>query len=97
MDTSPEFFSWLANQAAFVEVVVGVFFCLVVAPTLLAGIATGITLLERFVETGLSPTLMLNMAPAFTRSSGTSRWYSGVAGLVSRLTGFAVKRQLQKL
>lgn len=97
MNLSPEFFSWLANQSAFVEVVVGVFFCLVVAPVLLAGIATAITLLEGFVETGLSAIPMLNMAPAGTRSSGTSRWHSGVAELVSRLTGFAIKRQLQKL
>jgi hypothetical protein len=96
MDPSPEFFSWLANQPAFVEVAVGVFFCLVVAPALLAGIATAITLLEGFVETGLSAIPMLNMAPACTRSSGTSRWHSGVAELVSRLTGFGVKRQ-QKL
>ena len=32
MDTPLEFFSWLASQSAFVEVVIGVFFCLVVAP-----------------------------------------------------------------
>jgi hypothetical protein len=96
MNLSPEFFSWLANQSAFVEVMVGVFFCLVVAPVLLAGIATAVTLLEGFVETGLSAIPMLNMAPAFTRSSG-SRWHSGVAELVSRFTGFTVKRQLQKV
>jgi hypothetical protein len=66
MNPSPEFFSWLANQSAFVEVGVGVFFCLVVAPALLAGIATVVTRLERFVETGLSAIPLLNMAPAFT-------------------------------
>jgi hypothetical protein len=92
MDTSLEFFSWLASQSAFVEVVVGVFFCLIVAPALLAGIATGITLLEGLVETGLSTIPMLNRAPAFARSSGPSRLHSGVAELVSRVTGFAVKR-----
>jgi hypothetical protein len=97
MNLSPEFFSWLANQSAFVEVMVGVFFCLVVAPALLAGIATAVTLLEGFVEAGLSAIPMLNMAAAFTRSSGTSRWHSGIAELVSRLTGFAVKRQPQKV
>ena len=98
MNLSPEFFSWLANQSAFVEVVIGVFFCLVVAPATLAGIATAVTRLESFVETGLSAMPMVNnRAPAFTRSSGTSRWHSGVAELVSRLTRFAAKRQLQKL
>jgi len=97
MDTSPEFFSWLANQSAFVEVVIGVFFCLVVAPAILAGIATAVTRLEGFVETGLSAIPMLKLTPAFTRSSGTSRWPSGVAELVSRITGVAVKRLLQKL
>lgn len=97
MDPTPEFFNWLANQSAFVEVVIGVFFCLVVAPVILAGIATVVTRLEGLVETGLSAIPMLNMAPAPTRSSGTSQWYSGVADLVSRVTGLAVKRQLQKL
>lgn len=68
MNPSPEFFSWLANQSAFVEVVVGVFFCLIVAPALLAGIATAVTRLEGFVETGLSAIPMLNVAPAFALS-----------------------------
>ncbi len=68
MNPSPEFFSWLANQSAFVEVAVGVFFCLVVAPALLAGIATVITRLEGFVETGLSAIPLLNKASAFTPS-----------------------------
>jgi hypothetical protein len=97
MNPSPEFFSWLANQSAFVDVMVGVFFCLVVAPVLLAGIATAVTRLEGFVATGLSAIPMLNMAPAFSRSSGKSRWLSGVAELMSRITGFAVKRQLQRV
>ena len=66
MSASPEFFSWLANQSAFVEVLVGVFFCLVVAPALLAAIATVVTRLEGFVETGLSAIPLLNMAPGFT-------------------------------
>ena len=48
MDTPLEFFSWLARQSAFVEVVIGVFFCLVVAPATLAGIATAVTRLEGF-------------------------------------------------
>ena len=96
MDTPLEFFSWLASQSAFVEVVIGVFFCLVVAPATLAGIATAVTRLEGFVETRLSAVPMLNMASASTRSSGTSRWHSGVAELLSRFTGVALKRLLQK-
>lgn len=96
MDLSFEFFSWLANQSAFVEVVIGVFFCLVIAPATLAGIAAAVTRLERFVETGLSAIPMLNMAPTLPRSSG-SRWHSGVAELVSRYKGVVAKRLLQKL
>ncbi|MEO8159022.1 MAG: hypothetical protein ABI648_14595 [Betaproteobacteria bacterium] len=96
MHTSPEFFGWLANQSAFVEVAVGVFFCLVVAPTALAGIATAVTRLEGFVETRLSAIPMLNGAPALTQSNETSSWRSSVAELVSRFSGVAVKRPLQK-
>lgn len=60
MNTSPEFFNWLANQSAFVEVVIGVFFCLVVAPAMLAGIATAVTRLESLVEARLSTMPMFN-------------------------------------
>lgn len=73
MNPPLEFFSWLASQSAFVEVGMGVFFCLVVAPALLAGIATAVTRLEDFVEKGLSAIPMLNMAPAFVRSSRIAR------------------------
>jgi len=68
-----DFFSWLASQSAFVEVGVGVFFCLVVLPAVLAGIATAVTRLEGFVETGLSAIPIFNIAPAFVRSSRIAR------------------------
>ena len=78
MNPSPELFSWIANQSAFIEVMVGVFFCLVIAPAVLAGAATVITLLEGYVETGLSAIPMLNNAPALASTSATSRGDSGV-------------------
>ena len=78
MSPSPELFSWIANQSAFVEVMVGVFFCLVIAPAVLASAATAITLLEGYVETGLSAIPMLNIAPALASTSATSRGHSGV-------------------
>jgi hypothetical protein len=60
MNLMSEFFNWIAIQPAFVGVSVGVFFCLVVAPTMLAAIATAITVLERLVETRLSAIPGLN-------------------------------------
>jgi hypothetical protein len=91
-----EFFSWLANEPAFIEVGVGVFYCLVVAPLLLAGIATAITVLEGVVETGLSAILVPNLTPASIRRRATFHWHSHFAELVGRLTGVAIKRGLQK-
>ena len=78
MNPSPELFSWIANQSAFVEVMVGVFFCLVIAPAVLASAATAITLLEGYVETGLSAIPMLNIEPAVASTSAKSRGPSGV-------------------
>ena len=78
MNPSPELFSWIANQSAFVEVMVGVFFCLVIAPTVLAGAATAITLLEGYVETGLAAIPILNIKPDSASTSATSRGHSGV-------------------
>ena len=60
MNPLPELFNWIAVQPAFVGVSVGVFFCLVVAPALLAAIATAITVLEGMVETRLSAIPWLN-------------------------------------
>ena len=70
----PELFSWIAAQPAFVEVSIGVFFCLVIAPAVLAGTATVVTLLEGYVETGLSAIPMFNrVAPVFIRSRIATR------------------------
>ena len=55
MDNSNDFFAWLAVQPPFVEVALGVVFCLIVAPALLAGVATAVTALEAFAETRLIP------------------------------------------
>ena len=60
MNPMPEVFNWIALQPAFVGVSVGVFFCLVIAPSLLAAIATAITVCEGFVETRLSAIPWLN-------------------------------------
>ena len=40
------FFSWLATQPAFIEVGLGILFCLLIAPVFLAVIAVGLTSLE---------------------------------------------------
>lgn len=57
MDNSNDFFAWLAVQPAFVEVALGAVFCLIVAPALLAGVATAVTALEALAETRLIPLL----------------------------------------
>ena len=53
MVTSNDFFGWLAVQPSFLEVALGTFFCLVVAPTVLAGAATAVTAFEALAETQL--------------------------------------------
>ena len=68
----PEFFHWISNEPAFVGVSVGVFFCLVIAPILLAAIATAITALEGFVETRLSAILRLNTARSLIKDTKSS-------------------------
>jgi hypothetical protein len=47
---SSDFFRWLADQPPCVEVFVGMLFCLVVAPAVLAGVAMAVTALESAVE-----------------------------------------------
>ena len=54
MDNPSDFFSWLALQPPFLEVALGAFFCLIVAPAVLAGVAIAITALEVFAETYLT-------------------------------------------
>jgi len=53
MDNSNDFFTWLAAQPAFIEVAIGAFFCLAVAPLLLGGLALGVTAIENFAEVRL--------------------------------------------
>ncbi len=89
MNTSLEFFTWLANQSAFVEVMIGAFFCLVIAPIMLAGIATVVTQLEGLVEKRLSAPV--HMAPAVVR--GNASWLSAVVEGVGRLTGLRASNQ----
>jgi len=55
MDNSNDFFAWLATQPAFVEVAIGAFFCLVVAPALLAAVAVAVTAVDNFLEARLRP------------------------------------------
>jgi len=74
MNMLPELFSWIGTQPAFIEVTIGVFFCLVIAPAVLAGAATAITVLEGYVETGFSAIPMFKrVAPVFTRSRVATR------------------------
>jgi hypothetical protein len=40
------FFSWLAAQPAFIEVGLGIAFCLIIGPVLLAFVAVALTMLE---------------------------------------------------
>jgi len=46
MEAGNPFFSWLAAQPAYVEVGLGIAFCLLIAPVMLAFIARGLTALE---------------------------------------------------
>jgi hypothetical protein len=72
MNPMPEFFNWISTEPAFVGVSVGVFFCLVVAPALLAAIATAITALEEFVETRLSAIQRLNTSGSLVKDTESS-------------------------
>jgi len=53
MENPNDFFAWLAAQPAFVEVAVGAFFCLAVAPVLLGCFALAITAVVNFAEVRL--------------------------------------------
>jgi hypothetical protein len=54
VDNPNDFFSWLAVQPPFVEVALGAFFCLVVAPAVMAGAAMVVTALEALAEKHLT-------------------------------------------
>jgi hypothetical protein len=57
MDILGTIVSWLAGQPAFVEVCIGVFFCLAIGPVVLASIAIAITAAERTIEQRLTERL----------------------------------------
>src|SRR3954447_26174587 len=66
------FFGWLATQPAFIEVGLGILFCLLIAPVLLAMIAVGLTALEAKLGRILSHSGLL-LEDATPIRSG-SRW-----------------------
>jgi len=61
------FFNWLAAQPAFVEVGLGIAFCLLIAPAMLAVIAASLTTFEHKVERIISQSgfLTADSGPAF--------------------------------
>jgi len=61
------FFNWLAAQPAFVEVGLGIAFCLLIAPAMLAVIAASLTTFEHKVERIISQSgfLTADAGPAF--------------------------------
>jgi hypothetical protein len=67
MVTGHPFFSWLAAQPAGVAVGLGMIFCLVIAPVLLAVVAAGLTTLEQSLGRVLTQSGLLTPAagPAF--------------------------------
>ena len=66
------FLSWLATQPAFIEVGLGILFCLLIAPVLLAGIALGLTSVEEKLGRILSESGLL--AAGATTARAGSRW-----------------------
>ena len=54
MDIGSAFFSWLAAQPPFVEVCIGVLFCLAIGPTIIAGVAMLVTTAENAIEQRLT-------------------------------------------
>ena len=54
MDIWSGIFSWLAGQPPFVEVCVGVFFCLAIAPIIIGSIAMTVTAAEAAIEQRLT-------------------------------------------
>lgn len=97
MDNSYDFFSWLARQPAFVEVAVGAFFCLVVAPILLAAIATAVSAFEAFLETRLSGANLIELAASPVRGARNVGWPLAAVETIARLVRLTFRRQLQKL
>jgi hypothetical protein len=64
VDHPNDFFGWLAVQPPCVEVALGAFFCLIVAPAVLAGVAAAVTALEALAEKHLTVLLAPRRAGA---------------------------------
>jgi hypothetical protein len=73
VDNPNDFFDWLAVQPPFVEVALGAFFCLIVAPALLAGVAMAVTALEALAETQLTPLFAFRRAGTVSHSTQDPR------------------------
>jgi hypothetical protein len=97
MDNSFDFFSWLAQQPPFVEVAIGAFFCLVVAPVLLACIARAVSAFEAFLETRLSGVDLIKIATSSVRGASKFSWPLAAAETMGRIARLTFKRQLQRL
>jgi hypothetical protein len=69
METSNPLFGWLASQPAYIEVGMGILFCLVIAPVLLAVVAAGLTSIEQSFGRILSQSGLLSTGP-----SAANKW-----------------------
>jgi hypothetical protein len=66
MEAGNPFFSWLAGQPAYVEVGLGIVFCLLIAPVLLALVARGLTAFEDSLGRILAQSALLTPDPDLT-------------------------------
>lgn len=84
------FFSWLASQPAFIEVGLGMAFCLVIAPVLLALVAAALTSIEATLARILSESGLLTPSGAH---DSRRRWEPLRRALAQELRKVATKRQ----
>jgi hypothetical protein len=84
------FFSWLASQPAFIEVGLGMAFCLVIAPVLLALVAAALTSIEAKLARILSESGVLTPGSA---QASRNRWEPLRHALGQELRKVASKRQ----
>ena len=67
------FFSWLAAEPAFVQVMLGVLFNLILAPVLVGAVAVGVTAIEGVFERSLQSEAAAGAWRALVRFDGKSR------------------------
>ena len=84
------FFSWLASQPAFIEVGLGMAFCLVIAPVLLALVAAVLTSIEATLARILSESGLLTPGGA---QDSPGRWEPLRRAVAQELRKVAAKRQ----